>query len=133
MRSNKSFVRFIHPRAAFSLVELLFVIAVIGTLTGVAIAAMSGIFGQAEATAVERNAQNIVAHFNAARGAGNQTSFSDPGEAIAAITSPAGMKGGGDFASAIFTCPLSSSESAKAKGEIISIGTGANLTLAIKP
>jgi type IV pilus assembly protein PilA len=91
----------------FSLVELLVVIAVIGIIAAIAIPAMSGIFGQADAAADKRNAQAIVSTFNAARAAGNQKSY-DKAAAISAIV--AGTNGGGTFTNSLFQAPVAASE-----------------------
>jgi type IV pilus assembly protein PilA len=104
-------------KKGFSLVELLVVIAVIGVIAAIAIPAMSGIFGKSESAKVARNAQAIVSTFNAARAAGNQTSYDKAG-AIAAIATTTGITGGGSFATSVFQAPMSGAE-ATAAGALI--------------
>ena len=94
----------------FSLVELLVVIAVIGVIAAIAIPAMSGIFGKADTAKVKRNAQNLVSTFNAARAAGNTTTFADASEAITAITSGTGIAGGGTFSTSRFFVSMDAAE-----------------------
>ena len=120
-----------NAQKGFSLVELLVVIAVIGVIAAIAIPAMSGIFGKADTTKSKRNAQNIVGTFNAARAAGNVTSYPDAGAAVTAVTSTTGITGGGAFATSNFVVPLSTTEVSLASGSISSIGTGADLTLSV--
>ncbi len=118
-----------NAKKGFSLVELLVVIAVIGVIAAIAIPAMSGIFGKSEAAKTRRNAQNIVGTFNAARAAGNTTSYTQA-DAITAVTG-AGISGAGAFAGSTFVVPLSTTESAAASGSISAVGTGNDLTLSV--
>ena len=122
-----------NAKKGFSLVELLVVIAVIGVIAAIAIPAMSGIFGKADSTKTKRNAQNIVGTFNAARAAGNQSSFTAKGDAVTAITntSTSGLQGAGAFAGSNFVVPLTSTESDLTLTSITAIGTGADLTLSV--
>ena len=55
---------------AFSLVEMLVVIAIIGILTQVSIAAVKGVFDRADREAAKANARMIVSHGNAALASG---------------------------------------------------------------
>ena len=118
-------------KKGFSLVELLVVIAVIGVIAAIAIPAMSGIFGKADSTKNKRNAQNIVGTFNAARAAGNVTSYGTVDLAVTAVTTGTGLSGGGAFTGSTFVAPMTAAESTAAKGAITAIGTGADLTLSI--
>src|SRR5437868_2465010 len=95
---------------AFTLIELLTVIAVIGVIAAVAIPSLSGVFGQADAAKTERNAQYLVSTFNAARAAGNSTTFADAAEAIAAVTTAPGLSGRGDYATSKFYVPMEPAE-----------------------
>ena len=116
----------------FTLVELLVVIAVLGVMTALVIPVMSSIFGTADDTVVRRNAQNIVCHFNSARGAGNRAVFGDVNDAIAAVTTSSGITGGGAYSTTVFLCPLSTVETINAASYITTIGTGADLQLAVR-
>ena len=115
----------------FSLVELLVVIAVIGVIAAIAIPAMSGIFGKADSTKTRRNAQNIVGTFNAARAAGNTTTYANKGDAITAITGSSGIQGAGAFLGSNFVVPLTTTESGLAAASISEIGSGTELTLSV--
>jgi type IV pilus assembly protein PilA len=109
-------------RKGFSLVELLVVIAVIGIIAAIAIPAMSGIFGEGEEAKNRRNAQAIVSTFNAARAAGNQTSY-DKTNAINAITTTTGITGGGTFTNSTFASPMGSAEKTAASALIGGLAT----------
>jgi prepilin-type N-terminal cleavage/methylation domain-containing protein len=104
----------------FGFSELLVVIAVIGVLTSIAIPAMSGVFGKAEGARTMRNAQNIVSTFNAARAAGNSTSYSNSAEAIAAITTSPGINGGGIYSSNAFYVSMLPAQITEASARIAS-------------
>ena len=119
-------------KKGFSLVELLVVIAVIGVIAAIAIPAMSGIFGKADASKTNRNAQTIVASFNAARAAGNQTVFADASACANAVTAGS-ISGSGVFATSSFTSPMSTTEATAAKLQLVAVGTGTNMTLALDP
>lgn len=119
-------------KKGFSLVELLVVIAVIGVIAAIAIPAMSGIFGKADSAKTDRNAQNIVSSFNAARAAGNKTSYT-AATAITAVTTSPGINGDGVFLSSAFYCPVGAVELALADDQIVAVGSGADLSLAIDP
>ena len=102
-------------KKGFSLVELLVVIAVIGVIAAIAIPAMSGIFGKADSAKEKRNAQNLVSTFNAARAAGNTTTYADRDAAVAAITGGTGIAGGGTFSTSKFFVSMDAAEVTKAK------------------
>ena len=119
-------------KKGFSLVELLVVIAVIGVIAAIAIPAMSGIFGKADASKTNRNAQTIVASFNAARAAGNATTFADAAACADSVTAGS-LNGAGVFASSSFTSPMSTTEATAAKLQIVAVGAGTNMTLALDP
>ena len=123
----------IAKKKGFSLVELLVVIAVIGVIAAIAIPAMSGIFGQADTQKLNRNAQNVVASFNAARAAGNQTVFADEPAAVAAIITAPGLSGAGTFASSQFVSVMTPAEAALLDSRIGTTGSGASLTLVYNP
>lgn len=120
-------------KKGFSLVELLVVIAVIGVIAAIAIPAMSGIFGKADATKTNRNAQAIVSQYNAARAAGNTATHADKAAAVAAITGAAPMSGSGVFSTSQFSAPMSTTERDAADDQIITVGTGVSMTLALDP
>ena len=103
---------------AFTLAELLVVIAVIGVIAAIAIPAMSGFFGQADSAKTERNAQYLVSTFNAARAAGNSMSFANATEAIEAVTTSPGIPGRGEYASSRFYVPMDPAEVTKASTRI---------------
>jgi prepilin-type N-terminal cleavage/methylation domain-containing protein len=115
-------------KKGFSLVELLVVIAVIGVIAAIAIPAMSGIFGRADSAKTARNAQNIVSTFNAARAAGNTTSFADRDAAISALTSGTGITGSGTFNTSKFFVSMSTDEITAAKTKIQTAMVGADPT-----
>lgn len=123
----------IAKKKGFSLVELLVVIAVIGVIAAIAIPAMSGIFGQADTQKLNRNAQNVVASFNAARAAGNQGDFADEPAAVAAITTAPGLSGAGTFASSQFVSVMNPAEAALLDSRIGITGSGTSLTLIYNP
>jgi type II secretory pathway pseudopilin PulG len=101
-------------------------------IAAIAIPAMSGIFGKAETQKVNRNAQNIVAAFNAARAAGNSASHTET-TAIAAVTASPGLNGAGTFATANFAAIMSDTERDAADAKISAVGSGADLTLVYNP
>lgn len=123
----------IAKKKGFSLVELLVVIAVIGVIAAIAIPAMSGIFGQADTQKVNRNAQNIVASFNAARAAGNTTVFADEQACVDAITAAPGIAGAGTFSTSQFVSVMAAAEATLAMAKIGTTGAGASLTLIYTP
>jgi hypothetical protein len=94
---------------------------------------MSGIFGKADSAKNDRNAQNIVSTFNAARAAGNTTSYADAAAAITAVTTSPGLQGAGQFTGSNFYCPLSATEVGFADDNIVAVGSGTELTLGITP
>jgi general secretion pathway protein G len=103
---------------AFTLVELLVVIAVIGVVAGIAISSMTGIFGKADTAKAERNAQYLVSTFNAARAAGNSTSYPSAAEAITALTTSPGLTGRGQWAGAQFYVSLAPADITEATTRI---------------
>ena len=102
-------------RGAFSLVELLIVITIIGTIASIAVPAMSGIYSKSDAAKVKRNAQEIASTFASAKAAGNAASFADKAAAIAAVTEAPGLQGRGTFASSSFVSPMSGGEAQAAE------------------
>jgi type IV pilus assembly protein PilA len=124
----------VNMKKGFSLVELLVVIAVIGVIAAIAIPAMSGIFGKADSAKTSRNAQNLVSTFNAARAAGNSTSYASAALAIADLTTTPGISGGGVFGSSQFFVSMTADEITAAKTKIATglVGSATEGTLAIQ-
>jgi prepilin-type N-terminal cleavage/methylation domain-containing protein len=106
-------------KAAFGMAEVLVVIAIIGVITAVAIPAMSGLFGRADSAKAERNAQNLVSTFNAARAAGNSTSYASASDAITALTTSPGITGSGKYFDSIFYVPMEATQVAEASSRIV--------------
>lgn len=95
--------------AAFSLVELLVVIAVIGIIAAIAIPNIAGITAQADTAKAQRNAQSLASTFASARAAGNATAFATKEAAVTAVVG--GVNGAGTFAATDFKVPgLSAAE-----------------------
>ncbi|HWB02289.1 MAG TPA: type II secretion system protein [Verrucomicrobiales bacterium] len=106
-------------KAAFGMAEVLVVIAIVGVITAVAIPAMSGLFGRADSAKAERNAQNLVSTFNAARAAGNSTSYASASDAITALTTSPGITGSGKYFDSIFYVPMEATQVAEASSRIV--------------
>lgn len=104
-----------HRLRAFSLVELLIVIAVIGVIASIAIPAMSGLYGKSDAAKIKRNAQEIASTFASAKAAGNSSSFANKAEAIASVTEAPGLTGKGVFATSNFSSPMSGGDAEAAE------------------
>ena len=104
-----------HRPRAFSLVELLIVIAVIGVIASIAIPAMSGLYGKSDAAKVKRNAQEIASTFASAKAAGNALVFVNKADAIASVTEAPGLNGKGVFATSSFSSPMSGSDALAAE------------------
>lgn len=84
-------------KAAFSLVELLVVIAVIGLIAAIAIPNIANLTGAASTGAAKRNAQNIVSTYSAAVAAGHSALGSEE-LCVNEITSATPVSaGGGSF------------------------------------
>jgi type II secretory pathway pseudopilin PulG len=115
--------------------ELLVVVAIVGVLTAIAIPALTSIFGRAGTAKAGRNAQSLVATFNAARAAGNSTNFENAGAAISAITTSPGIRGGGVYSANAFYVPMAASEIAEATSKIDPLlsGTATEGNLTIRP
>src|SRR5437016_2037987 len=103
---------------AFTLVEVLVVVALIGVLSSLAIPAMSGDFGKADADKIERNAQTIVSIFNSARAAGNSTSYASATDAIAAVMTSPGISGRGQYSTSQFYVPMETPQITEASARI---------------
>jgi prepilin-type N-terminal cleavage/methylation domain-containing protein len=112
--SHGDFSRSATRCAGFSLVELLVVIAVIGILAAVAIAAMSGIFTRAEEAKAKRQAQNIVTTYAAAKAAGATFTILTKAGVVETLAAT-GVHGSGAFADALFIVPLNGTEKANTK------------------
>ncbi|MGH8046400.1 MAG: prepilin-type N-terminal cleavage/methylation domain-containing protein [Chthoniobacterales bacterium] len=90
-------------RAAFSLVELLVVIAVIGIIAAIAIPNIAGITNQADVAKGQRNAQSLASTFASARAAGHAGSYATAAAAVTALGT--GIQGTGNFATTDFKVP----------------------------
>ena len=103
-----------HKPSGFSLVELLVVITVIGTLASIAIPAMSGVYGNSTAAKSRRNAQNIAAVYASLRAAGATVVSPSEATIAAAISNEAthGISGlaGTVFAGSKFYVPMNVEE-----------------------
>lgn len=106
-------------KGAFGMAEVLVVIAIIGVIAAIAIPALSGLFGRADRAKVARNAQNLVSTFNAARAAGNSTSYANASDAIAALTTSPGITGGGKYYDSIFYVPMEAAQVSEASSRIV--------------
>ncbi len=73
---------------AFSLVEMLVVIAVIGVITAVAIPTVSRIKETAQDANQRRNAQNLLSVYSAAQAAGYDFAYEDGDTASAVLSEP---------------------------------------------
>jgi type II secretory pathway pseudopilin PulG len=122
-------------KGGFGYIELFVVISIIGVLSAIAIPALSGVFGKAGESKAERNAQSLVATFNAARAAGHTASYASIADAISAITTSPGINGGGTYASSHFFVPMAPAEITEASARIAPtlLGSASEGTLTIAP
>ncbi|HEX2747983.1 MAG TPA: type II secretion system protein [Verrucomicrobiales bacterium] len=131
LKTHPSGVRY--SERGFGFAELLVVVAIVGVLTAIAIPALTSVFGRAETAKAGRNAQSLVSTFNAARAAGNSTNFANAGEAISAITTSPGIKGGGVYSANAFYVSMDPAEivtaSLKIEPQLTGTGTEGNLTI----
>ncbi len=97
---------------AFSLVELLVVIAVIGIMAGIAIPMISNINANSAKAKDKRNAQNICSVYGAARSAGAAFSSTTKEGIVGELAQ--GISGGGSFGSNRFQLNVSAGERAAA-------------------
>ena len=92
-------------KSAFTLVEMLVVIAVIGLLAAISIPMISNVFGNAEEGKDKRNAQILASMASAAQAAGDATIAASGGDEAAANLVIAGVSGAGEFADTTFRVP----------------------------
>ena len=99
-------------RGAFSLVEILVVVAVIGLIAAIAVPTIANITSTADEESAKRNAQSICALHNGARAAGIEFATGSESEIIDALM--AGVSGGDVDGSEFKLSGLSVEEKAQA-------------------
>ena len=137
LKTSRSGLRYCEEGFGFS--ELLVVVAIIGVLTAIAIPALANIFGRADTAKAGRNAQSLVATFNASRAAGNSSAYTNATEAIAAVTNATngGIKGAGVFKDSKFFVSMSQPEieaaTLKIQSTLVGSDTEGTLTISQTP
>jgi len=107
MRSHRSPYR--RPRHAFSLVELLIVIGVIGIMAGISIPIMNPVRQNARVNKSLKNAQALAATAGAAQAAGAVLNLASLDAAVAQLKD--GVQGNGTFGTSTFrVAPFSAEE-----------------------
>jgi prepilin-type N-terminal cleavage/methylation domain-containing protein len=99
----------------FSLVELLIVIAVMGVISSIAIASVSGIFQKSKDATVNQNVQNLATVFNGSRAAGAVYAVYTKDSIIDELTGPTGVRGSGSMSTIVFRLPMTAEAIAAAK------------------
>ena len=102
----------VRRKRAFSLIEMLTVIAIIGIITGIAVVLISGIRGKSEEATAKRHAQIVAAMAGQALHAGD-TQLLEAGSKEAALKLLSiGVTGEGTFEDVVFRLSLSEKEQA---------------------
>jgi prepilin-type N-terminal cleavage/methylation domain-containing protein len=98
---------------AFSLVEMLVVIAVIALIAAIAVPTMGSIISKSERNVSRRTAQILVSTAEGAVGAGSQEVAAAVNEGDALDILSNGVNGAGLFSDVVFRVPLNAEEKAK--------------------
>ena len=109
---------------AFSLVEILVVIAVVGVLAAIAINTLTGIAEKSRRTITNQNAATIANLFVGARAAGDTFAGYDKNKVIDALTTAPGLRGHGKMDGITFYVSMSPAEVAAVKASTSLVGEG---------
>lgn len=98
---------------AFSLVEMLVVVAIIALIAAIAVPTMGSIISKSESNVARRTAQILVSTAEGAVGAGSQGVAAAANESEALDILSTGVNGAGLFSDVVFRVPLSADDKVK--------------------